>query len=899
MTRLVDATRTHGHRTAADAAAARGPRPAPGSGRSTAVGGSRSPTGRTPSPDGFTDAEFDDGGWADVDVPGCWTMQGFDRPIYTNVIDAVPRRSRRTFPTTEPDWLLPHDRSRAATSGATGASCCTSAAPTARSRLWVNGAEVGTSKDSRLEAEFDVTEHVRFGASNLLAAAGRAVVRRVVRRGPGPVVARRHPPRGVPLQHAAHVPRRRARDRIARRRPRHRHARPAGRRRLRRSGAGRRLDRRRARGRRRGTAVTAAEFRGPVPRSTRGVPLRRPHRASARARSRTSCRGRPRHPTRYRLQVALLDPDGNLHDTATCSIGFRRIEIHGRDFLVNGAAVLFRGVNRHDFDPDTGRVVTVEQMRADLVLMKQFGFNAVRTSHSPNDPRFYDFCDELGLYVVDEANIESHAFIFSLCDDPQYVNTWVDRGARMVQRDKNHPCIVMWSLGNESGYGAAHDALAAWIRRYDPSRPLHYEGAVFLDWNRTQTATDVFCPMYPEIADIVRWAERDDGRPTCRSSCASTRTRWATATVASPTTGTRSSASTGCRAASSGSSGITACARSSPTARRATPTAATSATRPNDANFCIDGVVWPDRTPKPALLEHKYLACPDPPARVAERPEARRHPAAQRPALRRRLVAARPVRDRDRRRSRAARRAAPSRPRRRARPSPVEIAGLNPEAAPGEEAYLTVSSRRRATSRGHRPASRSDGNRSRCPRGASAGAPRRRTPTATRSEVDFDTDSGLLTAIRLGGQSLLTTEPELSLWRARHRQRRPQARAEPGTETARTVANLGTRPPHPLGRPRPQQEDLRRARHGRARRDFVAADAKRILKNTTYLMARNGVVTITEDIRIPEQFADLPRIGFAFELPRRSSTSPGSDAVRTSRIPIASAAPRSVGTSRP
>ena len=133
----------------------------------------------------------------------------------------------------------------------------------------------------------------------------------------------------------------------------------------------------------------------------------------------------------------------------------------------------------------------------------------MRTSHAPQRSAS-DLCDELGLYVVDEANIESHAYIFSLCDDPQYVNTWVDRGARMVQRDKNHPSIIMWSLGNVSGYGAAHDALAAWIRSYDASRPLHYEGAIFLDWNRTQSATDVLCPMYPEIADIVRWAEREE-----------------------------------------------------------------------------------------------------------------------------------------------------------------------------------------------------------------------------------------------------------------------------------------------------------------------------------------------------------------------------------------------------
>ena len=200
-----------------------------------------------------------------------------------------------------------------------------------------------------------------------------------------------------------------------------------------------------------------------------------------------------------------------MREVTACTVGFRSIEIRDRTLLINGAPVLIRGVNRHDFDPDTGRVVTVEQMRADLVLMKQFGFNAVRTSHAPNDPAFYDLCDELGLYVVDETNFESHAFIFSLCDDPRYADALLDRGSRMVTRDKNHPSIILWSLGNESGYGAAHEALAGWIRRYDPSRPLHYEGAIMWDWGRAQTATDVLCPMYPEIADIVEWAEQRRG----------------------------------------------------------------------------------------------------------------------------------------------------------------------------------------------------------------------------------------------------------------------------------------------------------------------------------------------------------------------------------------------------
>ena len=193
----------------------------------------------------------------------------------------------------------------------------------------MNGHEVGTSKDSRLEAEFDVTEHVRFGASSMLAA-------EVVRWSDASFVedqdqwwhAGIH--REVFLYSTPRtLPRRRARDRIARRRSGDRHARPEGRRRLRRSAADRRLDRRRTR---RGRGREGGDRRGvPRPRAPepRDVPVRRSHRASRTPRSRISRRGRPRHPTRYRLQVALLDPDGNLHDTATCWIGFRRIEIRG------------------------------------------------------------------------------------------------------------------------------------------------------------------------------------------------------------------------------------------------------------------------------------------------------------------------------------------------------------------------------------------------------------------------------------------------------------------------------------------------------------------------------------------------------------------------------------------
>ncbi len=218
-------------------------------------------------------------------------------------------------------------------------------------------------------------------------------------------------------------------------------------------------------------------------------------------------------PTRYRVELELLAPDDSVLDRTHQLVGFRHVEVRRRELLVNGQPVWVFGVNRHDHHPERGKAVTVADMRADLVTMRQHNITAVRTSHYPNDAAFYDLCDELGLYVIDEANIESHAYNTSLCDDPRWRSAWLARGSRMVQRDRNHPSIIMWSLGNESGYGSNHDALAGWIRSADPSRPLHYEGAVFhAGWvEGGSTSSDVVCPMYPTIDAIRRYGESGKG----------------------------------------------------------------------------------------------------------------------------------------------------------------------------------------------------------------------------------------------------------------------------------------------------------------------------------------------------------------------------------------------------
>jgi len=223
-------------------------------------------------------------------------------------------------------------------------------------------------------------------------------------------------------------------------------------------------------------------------------------------------------PHRYHLVVKLI---GESREFAALVTGFRRIRVEQGEVRVNGRRITIRGVNRHDHHPDRGKAVTVDDMREDIIAMKQHNCNAVRTSHYPNDPRFLDLCDEYGLYVVSEANIESHAYNTSLCNDDRFLATWLARGSRMVVRDRHHPSVIFWSLGNESGFGVNHDALAALIRSLDPSRPLHYEGAIFHGrngetkaWlNGGRNATDVVCPMYPPIAAIVEYARSGADRP--------------------------------------------------------------------------------------------------------------------------------------------------------------------------------------------------------------------------------------------------------------------------------------------------------------------------------------------------------------------------------------------------
>ena len=204
-------------------------------------------------------------------------------------------------------------------------------------------------------------------------------------------------------------------------------------------------------------------------------------------------------PHLYTLVLSLVDNRGEIVETVACRVGFRRVEIKDGQLLINGKPTRLRGVNRHEHDPATGRAVSYERMKQDVILMKQANINAVRTSHYPNHTQWYELCDQYGLYVMDEANIEEHGLRGQLASDPAWCAAFMDRAIRMVERDKNHPSIIAWSMGNESGYGANFAAISAWIKEADPTRFIHYEGAQGAPTD--PASIDVISRFYPRTQD--------------------------------------------------------------------------------------------------------------------------------------------------------------------------------------------------------------------------------------------------------------------------------------------------------------------------------------------------------------------------------------------------------------
>jgi beta-galactosidase len=315
----------------------------------------------------------------------------------------------------------------------------------------------------------------------------------------------------------------------------------------------------------------------------------------------------PRHwseetPYLYQAILTLTDGDGQLVEVIGCRVGFRKVELKQGQIHLNGKRILLKGVNRHEHDPVHGHVVTLEAMIQDIELMKRHNINAVRTAHYPNDRRWYELCDHYGLLLYDEADLETHGVWDLLTKDPLWESAFVDRAVRMVERDKNHSSIIVWSLGNESGYGRNHDAMANWIRSHDPTRLIHYHPA------EDAPIVDILGPMYPSVAHIIEMAkEPKETRPivmceyahSMGNSTGNLQEYWDAIAAYPRLQGgfiwdwmdqgiLQETAEGEVFYAYGGDFGDS----------------------PNDGNFCGNGLIGSDRSPHPALLEYKKVLEP-------------------------------------------------------------------------------------------------------------------------------------------------------------------------------------------------------------------------------------------------------------------------------------------------
>jgi len=309
-------------------------------------------------------------------------------------------------------------------------------------------------------------------------------------------------------------------------------------------------------------------------------------------------------PNLYFLEIKLFDRKGNLIQETSIQTGFRNAEIKDGQLLVNGKAILIKGVNRHEHDPVTGHVISRESMLQDVKLMKQHNINTVRTSHYPNDPYWYTLCDTYGLYVIDEANIESHGMGYhpdrTLGNNPRFMNMHLDRIERMVERDKNHPSVIIWSMGNEAGDGVNFDTCYRWIKARDASRPVHYERA------ELRHNTDIYCPMYPDIEYIEKYASQKQERPLimCEyahamgNSTGNLQEYWDVIE--------RYDQLQGASVWDWVDQGILKLEAGLPPYFAYGGDFGPEET-PSDSNFCINGLVGPDRTIHPGLLEVKKV----------------------------------------------------------------------------------------------------------------------------------------------------------------------------------------------------------------------------------------------------------------------------------------------------
>jgi beta-galactosidase len=583
--------------------------------------------------------DYDAGTWDTITVPGAWPMQGYDKPHYTNVqmpFQAAPPRAPEDNPTglyrtsfnLPPEWA----GRRIVLHVGSAESCCL---------VYVNGLFAGAGKDTRLPSEYDITPFLSDGGGNTL---GLKVIRysdasyvedqdqwwfgglhrsvylystsncyiQDLRAVPGGIRAGQNGVEGrlrLSVTLGGNVPEGRSigneavpvsadakpfmikyalypfslpkdRDEALRIT---RQLKPA---------AG-------------GETLFACNYRLNSNRAEIDIALQNPKIWSH------------EEPNLYVIAVSVYRGDEHLESAAFCT-GFRTVCIKNRELLINGKAVLIKGVNRHEHDEKTGKTLSVDSMLRDIMLLKQYNFNAVRTCHYPNDERWYDLCDRYGIYLVDEANIENHCFYNQLSTDTAWTYAYTSRVQRMVERDKNHPSIIIWSLGNESGDGPGLTMCSAWLHCADPSRPVNYEGAIRPEGGqgaptldslcRGKEITDIIGPMYPPIDLITGCVKyRGDHRPLIMieyshamgNSNGSLADYW--------------QAIENHHGLQGGfiwdwiDQGIEAFA---PGGEKYWKYGGDFGDDPSDYDFCLNGILFPDQTPKPAMAECKQVFAP-------------------------------------------------------------------------------------------------------------------------------------------------------------------------------------------------------------------------------------------------------------------------------------------------
>lgn len=461
----------------------------------------------SPNPDSkpvdFYKNNYDTSQWAAIQVPGMIQAQGFGKPLFTNI--------KYPFPADEP--FIPHELNEVGSYkrsfqlpanwkerdvflhvGAAGAAYY----------IWVNGQRVGYAEDSKLSSEFRLTRYVQQGHNTIAI--------EVYRWADGSYLEDQDFWRVSGIERSVYLfsePKARLRDftvvaELDKKTYSH------------------------------GLFMVKTEFAGGPAKGSVVASLFdagtlvfsqsqsiRNNNASVSAAIKNVKPWNAETPHLYRLLLEYKDPQGKLVSALSRKIGFRTVELKEGEVQVNGKRIMIKGVNRHEHDPHSIRVISKESMRKDIELMKQANINAVRTSHYPNDPYWYELTDEYGLYVVDEANIESHEYMdmgdkaaspaareaLQLGYKKHWQKAHVDRVSRMVIRDKNHPSIIFWSLGNEAGTGPNFESAAQWIRKNDPTRLVSYLGQGTLgELHLPNPYVDVYAPMYDDIEKLVDYA---------------------------------------------------------------------------------------------------------------------------------------------------------------------------------------------------------------------------------------------------------------------------------------------------------------------------------------------------------------------------------------------------------